>query len=280
MKNNILISILTFSILVLPTIVFAQPVYKPLVGIPGVNDPNTNFNSYINTLYGLSIAIAALLAVIKIIIAGVKYMLSDMVSSKGAAKEDIQSALLGLLIIASAFLILNEINPQLTQTKLITDKVTRPASYKTTATASTPPVGGNTTAPRVDPTGVPTGEAKWVEVDGPVAPVVLPLRPSTPPLVINCANQAECQTAAQTCVANRGNFTISGGVQQCIYTVERQMICQDRRVQLPMANQTGNPVYRNDRNCYDALAMCLDRTPELQATAWEQGNFTCKQLYR
>jgi hypothetical protein len=207
-------------------------------------------------------------------------MLSDMVSSKGAAKEDIQSALLGLLIIASAFLILNEINPQLTQTKLITDKVSRPASYQSGPTASTNPLSNSTTAPRVDPTGVPTGEAKWVEIDGPVQPVVLPLRPSTPPLVVNCADQAACQTAAQTCVANRGNFTVSGGVQQCIYTIERQMTCQDRRVQLPMANQTGNPVYRSDRNCYDALAMCMDRTPELQAMAWEQANFTCKQMYR
>jgi type IV secretory pathway VirB2 component (pilin) len=282
MKNNIFITVLTFCILVLPTVVFAQPVYKPLVGIPGVSDPaNTNFNNYINTIYGLSIAIAALLAVIKIIIAGVKYMLSDMVSSKGAAKEDIQSALLGLLIIASAFLILNEINPNLTQTKLITSKVDRPTAYNRGPAVSTNPLSNSTTAPRVDNTGVPAGEARWVEIDGPVQPTVLPLRPSTAPLVSTCGRDASCQsTEAQSCVANRGNYTTIGGVRQCVYTVNRQMNCQDRRVQLPTTSPDGNPVYRNDRDCYTALAMCMDRTPEIQETAWEQGNFSCNQMYR
>lgn len=283
MKNNILITVLTFCILVLPTVVLAQPVYKPLVGIPGVSDPaNTNFNDYINTIYGLSIAIAALLAVIKIIIAGVKYMLSDMVSSKGAAKEDIQSALLGLLIIASAFLILNEINPSLTQTKLITSKVDRPAAYNQGPAVSTNPLGNSTTAPRVDNTGVPAGEARWVEINGPVQPTVLPQRPSTRPLVSTCnAGDAACQSReAQSCVTNRGNYTTADGVRQCVYTVNRQMTCQDRRVQLPSTSPDGNPVYRSDRDCYTALAMCMDRTPEMQDTAWKQGNFSCNQMYR
>ncbi len=108
---------LLFTVLLIPIFAFAQtdPVY--LVGIPGV-DIGADFNSYINALYKLSIAIAALLAVIKIIIAGLKWMLTDLVTSKEDAKKDIQGAVLGLLIIIAAVVILETINPQLTKTEI------------------------------------------------------------------------------------------------------------------------------------------------------------------
>ena len=98
-------------ILVLPVVALAQD-YVPLVGIPGVNDSG-DFGQYINSLYGLSISIAALLAVIKIIIAGVKWMMTDVAPNKSDAKKDIQGALLGLLVILAAVLILTVINPDL-----------------------------------------------------------------------------------------------------------------------------------------------------------------------
>ena len=109
-----------FTLLLLPTLVSAA--FVPLVGIPGI-DANANFNSYINALYALSISIAALIAVIKIIIAGVKWMLTDIVSSKQEAKNDIQGALVGLLIIVAAVLILEVINPQLKSSSLFLGKV-------------------------------------------------------------------------------------------------------------------------------------------------------------
>ncbi len=88
--------------------------FVPLVGIPYIED-NTDLTlpGYINALYVASISIAAFLAVVKIIFAGVKYMLSDVVTDKGAAKKDIRGALIGLLIVVGAVLILNTINPQL-----------------------------------------------------------------------------------------------------------------------------------------------------------------------
>ena len=86
-------------------------VYSPLVNIPG-NGAN-GFEQYISFLYGASISIAALLAVVKIIIAGAKYMLSDVITNKGEAIKDIQGAILGLLLILGAVIILEFINPQL-----------------------------------------------------------------------------------------------------------------------------------------------------------------------
>lgn len=107
---------LLLFILLTPLFTFAQdPLY--LVGIPGV-DIGSDFNTYINALYKLSIAIAALLAVIKIIVAGLKWMLTDLITSKEDAKKDIQGAVLGLLIIIAAVIILETINPQLTKTQI------------------------------------------------------------------------------------------------------------------------------------------------------------------
>lgn len=113
---------LCLTLLLLPVISLAKE-YSPLVGLPGV-DPNApSFDEYINSLYALSISIAALLAVIKIIIAGVKWMLTDIVPSKSEAKKDIQGALIGLLVILGAVLVLTVINPNLVEVDLQMTKV-------------------------------------------------------------------------------------------------------------------------------------------------------------
>ncbi|MCA9361900.1 hypothetical protein KC906_00855 [Candidatus Kaiserbacteria bacterium] len=113
------------ALLLLPFLAAAQNTYKPLVGIPGVSgDPSTQgFDSYINALYALSISIAALLAVIKIVIAGVKWMMTDIVTSKGEAKKDIQASLIGLVIVIAAVLILTVINPNLVNVNLNMQKI-------------------------------------------------------------------------------------------------------------------------------------------------------------
>ncbi len=107
---------------------FFVPEFKQLVGIPGVslNDGainQQNFGTYINALYRLSISLAALLAVIKIVAAGAKYMLTDIVPGKEAAKKDIQGALIGLLVIIGAVVILNTVNTDLTKNELMVTKL-------------------------------------------------------------------------------------------------------------------------------------------------------------
>jgi hypothetical protein len=104
-------------VLTIPVVSYAQEVNPNyLVGIPGIEQgKNMDFDSYIQAVYVMFISIAALLAVVKIIIAGVKYMFTDIVPQKTDAKNDIRSALLGLLIIVSAVIILSVINPDLTK---------------------------------------------------------------------------------------------------------------------------------------------------------------------
>lgn len=134
--------LLILTTLFLPVLALAQTRYTPIVGIPGV-DPNSNFDSYINALYALSISIAALLAVIKIVIAGVKWMMTDVVTSKGDAKKDIQGALIGLLIVLGAVLILTVINPDLTRVNMVLTPISQiapPSPNSNTPTLSVTPL--------------------------------------------------------------------------------------------------------------------------------------------
>lgn len=132
-------------LLVVPLISLAQAIaYEPLVGLPGVRDSSTgeaNFNDFINTLYYMSIGVAALLAVIKIVIAGIKYMLTDIVPAKGEAKKDIQGALIGLLVVMGAVLILTVINPKLVNISFNPVKVAEPVYTPPTDTGRPGPAG-------------------------------------------------------------------------------------------------------------------------------------------
>jgi len=111
--------------LFLPTWVLAAD-FISLVGIPGVPDNGQDLNKYFNAIYRLSISLAALLAVVRIVLAGAKYMLTDIVPAKGEALEDIKGALLGLLIILGAVLILSTINYDLTHYNIKFDAVEEP----------------------------------------------------------------------------------------------------------------------------------------------------------
>jgi len=120
-------NILTILFLTLPTLATAKEYefsaeYTPLVNIPGVTDNvglgEASFLDYVAAIYGILIVVAALIAVVRLVIAGARYMMTDLVSGKGKAIADIQGSLLGLLIIIAAVVILNTINPNLTQLSL------------------------------------------------------------------------------------------------------------------------------------------------------------------
>ncbi len=70
--------------------------------------------AFINAFYGWALSISGVLAFGIIVYGGVKYMVSrGNPSGESDAKEWIKSALLGILLLASAYFILNIINPNL-----------------------------------------------------------------------------------------------------------------------------------------------------------------------
>jgi hypothetical protein len=134
-------------ILLAPCVVFAQQKYSPLVTIPGVTDGGgQGFGAYVNFLYAAAIGIGAFLAVIKIIIAGVKYMTTDVINSKSNAKGEITGALLGLLLILGAYMILNIINPKLVSPTVNFQQIPTPP------TLAAPPAGVASTNGTTNPT--------------------------------------------------------------------------------------------------------------------------------
>lgn len=138
---NLKINFIVASLLFLPLHVMAEgvPDFVHLVGIPGL-EGEMDIGKYINVLYVMSISVAAMIAVIKIIISGVKYMMTGLIDSKSEAVKDIRGALLGLIIIMSAVMILKYINPQLTTSSIQLDPVERiPQTTESTGTSDPAP---------------------------------------------------------------------------------------------------------------------------------------------
>ena len=72
----------------------------------------------LNTIYKMCIGIAAMLAVLKIMQAGIMYMGSDVITEKSAAKKIIGQAIGGLLLVLSPVIVFSIINPDILSLKI------------------------------------------------------------------------------------------------------------------------------------------------------------------
>lgn len=133
--HSTLVKLGLFLLMFIPSFVSANHGgFHALEGIPGIESvDDLSTEAFVNALYNISIGVAALLVVVRIIIAGVQYMLSEIVTSKEKAKGDIKNAILGLLIILAAVTLLNTINPELTNLNALRNA----DSYKTNLTGPT-----------------------------------------------------------------------------------------------------------------------------------------------
>src|SRR3989344_5651822 len=99
-----------------------QTQYAPLAPLPGSDGQpvlTTTPSLYITNAFKLGIGVAGALAVLAIAYNGIKYMLSDVITNKADAKKGIGNSLLGLVIALASFLILNTINPSLTNLTIL-----------------------------------------------------------------------------------------------------------------------------------------------------------------
>ena len=115
MKNVALFCLL--FLLALPLAASAQ--MTQLVNIPGLE--GDSINNYVVALFYLAVGIAAMLAVVKLVIAGAKYMFSDVANTKQSAIADIQGSVLGLLLILATVIILNTISTSIVETDVSSD---------------------------------------------------------------------------------------------------------------------------------------------------------------
>jgi hypothetical protein len=87
--------------------------YCPLEPIKGYTDSLVDFPTFINGLFRILFTLGALVAVARMVIGGIMYMVSEVVETKSRARVWMTSSLWGLAIIAGSYLILHEINPKL-----------------------------------------------------------------------------------------------------------------------------------------------------------------------
>lgn len=98
----------------------------PDIGVTGVITPvytQTLLTDYIKYIFNFSLLIAGLVAFVAFILGGYKHLTSAGNPAKiSDARDQITSAVIGLVILLSSFLILDTLNPQLTTLKL--DEIT------------------------------------------------------------------------------------------------------------------------------------------------------------
>lgn len=105
--------------------VFFAATFVPLVQTQQLGSKLTdlytsqNLSVYINRVFTFAIALGAMAAVLRLVYAGYLYMGSDMWAKKGEARLIIGDVTLGLLLLLSVWLILHQINPDITSLKAL-----------------------------------------------------------------------------------------------------------------------------------------------------------------
>lgn len=115
-KQSIYVSAF-FALFVLGVFMYVAPSVHA-VSFPTFQE-NQNLGEFISKIYNLSIGLVGLAVLIQFIRAGLSYMLAaGNAGETHHAKEMMQNAVLGAILLLSAYLILNVINPDLTKTDL------------------------------------------------------------------------------------------------------------------------------------------------------------------
>lgn len=109
-------------VMVSPLVVFAQTGegFVPLTNIPGLTDTGNspNLTIFLNNIYRICIGLAAVIAVLQIMRAGIMYMGGDSVTEKKDAKNLIGLSIAGLILVLSPTIIFGIINPDILDLKI------------------------------------------------------------------------------------------------------------------------------------------------------------------
>lgn len=150
---------------------------------------NSKIGEYLNIMIRIFIGICAVLAVIMIVMGGIEYMTSELISNKENGKHHITGAIFGLLLALGAWTILNQINPDILNTDLSSLKT---VEVEVTLDDSVPQTYDQTTKKYKN--GITHG-ADWLSIAG--AQTTLPTGVTV--------NKAECAVVGnQNCTSIRG----------------------------------------------------------------------------
>jgi hypothetical protein len=141
MKNkNTIKTIFVASVILLTFFSFFHPAkaadYTNQEKIPGASQVQSEFIPYLKDIINFGFAIVGILALFMLIIGAYQYLMAAGSGNASGAKETISSALLGLVLGLTAWVILYKINPDLVNMRAIT-KITGTSTSGTTASKTT-----------------------------------------------------------------------------------------------------------------------------------------------
>lgn len=140
LKLLLIIGIFSAFLLVSP-VVFAQQGQKLEFPIPqpgGKVLEKATLDQYISGLFTFGLMVVGITALASIMLGGIRYMASDLITTKQDAKDQITSAIYGLLLLLFSYLILNTINPELVSLRTATMPAPTSSSQQTTPTTTAP----------------------------------------------------------------------------------------------------------------------------------------------
>jgi len=138
LKIGILVIIAMIILPVVAVLAADDLSYTVLAPLPGV-EKTTTLETYIPAIFKLAIGLSAVAAILMIVIGGFQYISSDAIMKKLEGKERIKNAVFGLVLVISAWLILNTINPNLLNINLNIESIS-------TATVDGGTLGGEASA--------------------------------------------------------------------------------------------------------------------------------------
>lgn len=113
--------------------------YTPLEPLPGAEASTySSLSKYLSYMFTLLLSIGAMIAVVTLVIAGITYMVSEVVDKKSQAKERIRAAFWGLALLLTSWLILHTINPNLLNFSLFDSTVGAPTPGAPTSVQTAP----------------------------------------------------------------------------------------------------------------------------------------------
>lgn len=129
---------------VVPLLAGAATDYLLVDDLPFIGK-TTDIASYLKGIFRLGLGLAVTLSIFMLVLNGIRYMISDITGEKAKARSGMKDAIIGLLIVFGSVLILNTINPRLTEFAL-TDSIKRTvaAIKRGQAAMPRPPAGGPT----------------------------------------------------------------------------------------------------------------------------------------
>ena len=130
------------AIFLLPSVALAATTYNLLAPIAGVSSV-ASLKDYLMLVFRATIGLAGVLAVIMLVICGIRLMGTGSVSGKSEAKECIWNAIFGIILILGSWLILNTINPLLLNNNVaLVGLASAPTTTPTAITEPTPTASG------------------------------------------------------------------------------------------------------------------------------------------